>query len=153
MEQRRLAGLLDRLVKRVGKAIVREKTLHRRMKLEALNAELLDEPARLARPQLALVRIDGCERNQDIAVFRRELRDLLVLVTPVAGLAFGVHGKDHGCDILLAKVRRRFRNGRRMSPRRAEIFRHRALKFVVAVIGMAAAWLFRMRVDVDRPHL
>src|ERR1700733_4802502 len=58
VEQRRLAGLLDRFVKRVGKAIVREETLHRRMKLEALNAELLDEPARLAGAQLALVRID-----------------------------------------------------------------------------------------------
>ena len=78
--------------------------------------------------------------------------DLLVLVTPVAGLALGVDGKDHGCDILLAIVRRRFRNGRRMLPWRTEIFRHRALKFVVAVIGMAAARLFRMRVDVDRPH-
>ena len=123
------------------------------MKLEALNAELLDEPARLTGAQLALVRIDRCERNQDVAVFRRELRDLLILVAPVACLALGVDGKDHGCDILLAKVRRGFRNGRRMLPRRAEIFRHRALKFVVAVIGMAAAWLFRMGVDIDRPHL
>ncbi len=79
--------------------------------------------------------------------------DLLVLVTPVAGLAFGVDGKDHRCDILFAKVRRRFRNGRRMPPWRAKIFCHRALKFVIAIIGMAAAWLFRMGVDVDRPHL
>jgi hypothetical protein len=39
-----------------------------------------------------------------------------------------------------------------MLPWRAEIFRHRALKFVVAVIEMAAAWLFRMCVDVDRAH-
>src|ERR1700733_7539398 len=58
VEQRRLAALLDRFVKRVGKAIVREEPLHRRMKLEALNAKLLDEPARVARTQLALVRID-----------------------------------------------------------------------------------------------
>src|ERR1700733_1726884 len=123
------------------------------MKLEALHVKLVDEPTRLAGAQLALVRIDRCERDQDVAVFRRELRDLLVLVTPVAGLAFGVDGKDHGCDILLAKMRRGFRNGRWMLPRRAEIFRHRALKFVVAVIGMAAAWLFRMGVDIDRPHL
>ena len=78
--------------------------------------------------------------------------DLLVFVAPVTCLTLRVYGKDHGCDILLAKVRRRFRNGRRMPPWRAEIFRHRALKFVVAVIGMATAWLFRMRVDVDRPH-
>ncbi len=58
VEQRRLASLLDRFIKRVGKAIVREETLHRRMELEALNAELVDEPARLAGPQPTLVRID-----------------------------------------------------------------------------------------------
>jgi hypothetical protein len=87
-----------------------------------------------------------------MSLFSAASRDLLVLVAPVAGLAFGVDGKDHGCDILFAKMRRGFRNGRRVLPGRAEIFRHRALKFVVAVIGMATAWLFRVRVDIDRPH-
>ena len=153
VEQRGLACFLDRLVERIGETVIWEEALHRRVELEALHAELVDEAARLARTHLSLVRIDRRERDQNVTVLRSELRDFFVFVAAVASLALRIDRKDHGRDVFLAEVRGRFGDSRRMLPWRAEIFRHRALQFVVAVVGVAAARLFRMRVDVDRSDL
>src|SRR6266404_2281211 len=123
VEERRLAGLLDRLVKRIGEAVVRVEPLHGGMKLESLHTELIDEAACFTRADFAFVRIDRSERNQDIAVLGSELSDFLVLVTAIAGLALSIDWKDDGSDILLPEMRGRLLHGRRMLPRRAEIFR------------------------------
>jgi hypothetical protein len=151
VEQRRLAGLRDRLVERIRQSVVGKKALHRRVELESLNPELIDETARLPGAHPALVRIDRGKWDQHVTVLRGDLGHFLVPVTAISGLAFGIDRKDDRGDILRAIVRGRLGNRRRMLPWRAEVFRHRALQIVVTVIGMAAARLLRMGVDVDRP--
>src|ERR1700728_332717 len=52
VEQRRQSRFRNRLVQDIGAAIVREKALHRGMKLEAANAEVADEPPSSLAPAL-----------------------------------------------------------------------------------------------------
>ena len=69
------------------------------------------------------------------------------------GLALGIDGKDHRGDVLLAVMGGSLGDGRRMRPRSAEVFRHRALQLVVTVVGVATARLFGVGVDVDGADL
>jgi microcompartment protein CcmK/EutM len=119
------------------------------VELEALDAVVLHQVKRLAGTELALVRIDRGERNQDIAFLGAGLGNLVVVVAAKSGFALRIDRKDHRCDVHLAIVRRGFGNGRRMLPGRSEILRHRALQIVIAVVGMAAAGLLGMGMRVD----
>src|SRR5690606_17187105 len=69
------------------------------------------------------------------------------------GFALGVDGKDYAPYPALAVVVRCLLHRRQHALGAggiAEILRHARLKLVVPVIAMAAAWLLRMGVNVDR---
>jgi hypothetical protein len=110
---------------------------------------VLHQPSRLAGTELALVRSIEANGIRISSFLGAGLGNLVVVVAAVAGLALRIDRKDHRGDVLLAIVRRGFGNGRRMLPGRAEIFRHRALQIVIAVVGMAAAGLLGMGMCVD----
>ena len=120
------------------------------MEFETLDAELCDQPLRLAHAKFALVRIDRDERDQHVGIFRGHLQHLVIVVAAEAGLALGVDREDHGGDFLGAVVGRGFRHGRRMLVRRLEVVGHLRLEVVIAVVAMQAARLLGMGVDVDR---
>ena len=122
------------------------------MKLEAANTEVANEPPRLAGARLALGRIDAGERDQHVAVRGGLLRDFLVRIAAVTGLALGIDRKDHRADLALAIVARGLFDGGAIV-RLIEIDRHRGLKLVVAVVGMRAARFLRMRMDIDGHQL
>lgn len=152
MEQRHRALVLDRLIEHIGRTVVGEEALHRRVELEALDAELAHQTACLARAHLALGRIDRGERDHDVAILGGDLRHFLVLVAAKARLAFGIDRKDHTADPAFAIIGRRLFHGRQHAFRAGrvlEIFRHSGLKLVIAVIAVAAAGLFRMGVHVE----
>ena len=119
------------------------------MELEPLNPIVLDQVPRLSRAQFALGRVDRGEGDQNVGMLGRQFRHFLVLVAAIAGLALGIDGEDHRRDVLLAVMRRRLLDGGRMLPRRAKVLGHRGLQIVVAVVGMAAAGLFRVGVEID----
>ena len=104
VEDRRQLVLGDHLVDRPGHLVVGIEALHGRMELEALDAVLLDQLARLARAHLALVRIDAAEGDHDVAVLLRRLGDLLVRDAAPAQLRLGVDREHHEADLLLAVV-------------------------------------------------
>ena len=150
VEQRDGPAVADRLVERIGHAVVGVEALHGRMEFEAPDAVFLDQLPRLADPELALVRIDADERDQHVGVLGGGLQHLVIVVAAESGLALGVDREDHRGDFLGAVVGRGFRHRRRMLVRRLEIFGHLRLEVVIAVVGMHAARLFGMGVDVDR---
>jgi hypothetical protein len=150
MKQRDRAGLIDHLVQRVGHAIVGKKALHGRVEFESLDAIFLDQLARFAHPQLALVRIDADKGYQHVGIFSGNFQHLVVVVAAEPGLALGIDRKNHRSDFLGAIVGRGFRYRRRMLVRRLEVLGHLRLEVVVTVVAMHAAGLFRMGVDVDR---
>ena len=150
VEQRDRAAVIDRFIERIGHAVVGVKALHGRMEFEAADAVFLDQLARLAHAELALVRIDRDEGDQDVEIVGGDLQHLVIVVAAETGLALGVDREDHGRDVLGAVIGRGFRHGRRMLVRRLEIVRHLRLEIVIAVVAMHAAGFFGMGVDVDR---
>ena len=68
MEQRRKTRLLDHLVERIRKAVVREEPLHVGVELEAPDTVVGDQAARLLDSAPALVRVDARERDQHVGV-------------------------------------------------------------------------------------
>ena len=119
------------------------------MELEALDAEIGDEPAGFAGAHLALGRVDGGERDQDVVVRGRDLGHLLVLVAAVTGLALGIDREDNGGDVLLPVMGGGLLDRGRVLPRGAEVFGHGRLEVVVAVVRVAAARLLGVGMDVD----
>ena len=109
--------------------------------------------ARFAGAQLTLVRVDTGKGDQNVVVFRRQFSDFLVLVAAIAGFALSIDREDHRRNVLLAIVRGGFRHGGRMLPGRPEIVGHGGLQLIIAVIGMAAAGLFGVGVNIDRTDL
>jgi hypothetical protein len=81
------------------------------------------------------------------------LGHFFVLISAISRFTFSIDRENNSGDILFAIVRSGLGHSRWMAPGRPEIFRHRALQFVIAVVGVAAARLFRMRVDVNCPDL
>ena len=120
------------------------------MEFEAADAVFLHQLLRLAHAELALVRIDRDERDQDVEIVGGDFQHFVIVVAAETGLAFGVDREDHRRDILGAVIGRGLRHGRRMLVRRLEIVGHALLEIVIAVVAMHAAGLFRMGVDVDR---
>ena len=110
-------------------------------------------PPRLAGAHLALGRVNTGERDQDIAVLRGNFGHFLVFIAAKPGLALRIDGKYHRRDILFAVMRGGLLDGWRMAPRRAEIFGHRGLQIVIAVIAMTTARLLGMGVNIYRPDL
>ena len=147
------ALVLDCLVKLIGYPVVGVEALEGGVKLEPLDTEFAHQTPRLAHAHLALPGVDGGEGNEDVGILRSDLGDFLVLVTAVSRLPLRIDGEDHGGDVLFAVMSGGFRHGWRMLPRRAEIFRHRGLQVVIAVIRVAAARFLRMGVDVDGADL
>ena len=78
VEQHRQPRFREDFVERIRHAIVGEKLLQRRMKLQAANAARRDQPPRLANRVGASRGIEADERHGDIGVVRRELDDGVV---------------------------------------------------------------------------
>ena len=89
----RQPGLGDHLVKRVGEPIVREEGLQVGVELEPARP-LPDEAARF-RGGVGPMRIDRHERDQHVAVGRRDLQDLVVRDRHLAGVVLAVDAEDH----------------------------------------------------------
>ncbi len=152
MEQSDRAAVVDRFIKRIGHAVVGIETLHGRVEFEAADAVFLHQLLGLAHAELALVRVDRDERDQDVEIVGRDFQHLVIVVAAETGLALGVDREDHGRDVLGAVIGRGFRHGRRMLVRRLEIIGHALLEIVIAIVAMHAAGFFRMGMDVDRDH-
>src|SRR5688572_19050582 len=80
------------------------------MELETPDATLFDEPPRLARAHLALVRVDARERDHHVRVLARRVDHFLVRYATYAHLELGVDREHHEADLALAIVGNRFRN-------------------------------------------
>ena len=78
------------------------------MELEALDAEILHQPARLLCPA-ALGRVDAAERDHDVAVLGGKPGDLLVRVALEAGAALAIDRENDASDLALAVVLEQFR--------------------------------------------
>jgi hypothetical protein len=115
-----------------------------------LNPRTPHQAARLPRPRLALRGIDRSERNHHVGVLGRDARHLLVRVAPESRLALGIDGKDDATDPARPVMVRRFLHGRQMVVAALEIFRHRGLELVVAVVPRTAARLLGMGMNVER---
>ena len=79
----------------------------------------------------------------------RLLGDLLVVVAAETGLALAVDGEDHCADVAFAEIGRGFGDRRRPVPAGPEIFLHPGLEFLITVVGMGAARLLGMGMDID----
>ena len=121
--------------------------LHRRVELEALDAVLLDQPPRLARAHLALVRIDRAEGDHDVAVLLRGLGDLLVRDAPPPHLRLGVDGEVDEADLLLAVEGDRLVHRRPLA--RAEVLVGGAVVLLAVVVERVAARHLEVGVGVD----
>ena len=106
MEQRREPCLLDHLVKRIGKAVVREEPLHVGVELEAADAVVGDQAPRLVDPEPALVRVDAREWDQHVGVGSCDFGDLLVRHSRLPGDRLRVDGEDDRHHPALAIVLR-----------------------------------------------
>ena len=152
VKQRRQARFRDRLVEHIGAAVVRIESLHRGVKLEAADAELADEPARLAGADLALGRVDAGERDQHVAVRRRPFPPPLRSDSGDSR-SRARHRPERSPRRCCARGNSARSLDRRRDCSAIEIDRHRGLQIVIAVVRMGAAGLLRMGVDVDRDQV
>ena len=74
------------------------------MELEALDAVVLDQFARLACAHAALVRVDAGKRNHHVAVLLRGLGDFFVGNAPVADMRLRIDGEHHQADLAFAVI-------------------------------------------------
>jgi hypothetical protein len=65
------------------------------VELEAADAAVRDQLARLAHAELALVRVDAREGDHDVAVLARRVDHLLVRDAAHAHFVLGVDGEHH----------------------------------------------------------
>src|SRR5947209_20080399 len=93
------------------------------MKFEALDAEVSDKAAGLARAHAPFLRVDTGEGDHYVAVLCCELGDLFVGDSLLAARALAIHGKDHAADLAFAVISGDLRHG---GPIRGalEILRH-----------------------------
>src|SRR5450631_1743701 len=110
VENSRQLVLRDDLVESVSHAVVRKESLHGRMKLEALDAALVDQAPSLTHPHLALVRIDAGKREHDVAVLARRVADFLVWNAFRAQLVFRVDSEHHEPDLAFPIIGNRLRD-------------------------------------------
>src|SRR5690606_7752091 len=83
-------------------AVRRMRVLRDAVELEPLDAVVLDQIAGLARPILALVRIDAGEGHADVVVLRRLLGDLVIADALCAHAALAIDSEQHQRDLRLA---------------------------------------------------
>ena len=146
VEERRDSGLLDRLVERVERAVIRKERLDVRVELEAAHAVVADEAAHLVH-RVRPVRVDGRERDQHVRVRSGDLGDLLVPHRGATRDGLGVDGEDDRGHVARAVVRRDVLDGRRAAS--AEILlRRRPPLGTEAVLARPAD--LGVRVEVDR---
>ena len=96
VEDRRQPVLGDYLVERIGHAVVGKEALAGRMELEAADAAVRDQLARLAHAHLALVRVDAREGDHDVAVLARR----------VATSSFGMRRTPISCSVSTVNITR-----------------------------------------------
>ena len=119
------------------------------MELEPLDAEILDQAARLAHAHLAARRVDAGERNRDVAMFRRRLGDFLVGNATDAHAALVIHREHHKSDLALTIVGRHLRDGGVLHLV-AEIAAARLQRLRLGFVWEHACGCLRVGMDVDR---
>src|SRR3569833_2758666 len=152
MEDRRQFIVIDYLVERPGHMVAGVEILQRRVEFETLDAVILDQPPRLQRTRLALVRIDRGEGEHDVGILRRGFRDLLIGDALDAGARLHVDGEHDEADRTLAVI------GDRLGDRGAlvagaEIAARRRLELGLDRVERLAATMLGMDMDVDRLEL
>src|SRR5665213_3461134 len=121
------------------------------MELEATNAVVVDQTARLARAHPAFRRIDTGKRNEHIGILRGHFRHLLVRNAPVTHLGFTIDREDDRGHPALAVILRDLRNRRWRG--RLEVLCHRFIEDDRARITRRASRDVGVRMDVDRDEL
>ncbi len=149
VEQSDATMFLNRFIEGIGHAVIRIEPLECRMELEPANAVILHQAARLTHPHLSLPRVDRGKGDQNIAVGGGDFGHFFICIAAISGFTLGIDGKNNSGDILRTIMSCRFFNRRRMLPGGTEIFRHRGLQLIIAVIGMIATWLLGMGMDIN----
>ena len=149
MKQRRQAGLGNHFVERIDIAVVREKALDDGVKLEALDAEILDEAARFTHPHFAARRVDAGEGNADVGMLGGGFGHFFVGDAADAHAAFVIDGEDHEGDLFLAVVGRHLRDGRVLDLV-AEVAPARFERLRFGFVGQKARRGLRVGVNVNR---
>jgi hypothetical protein len=144
VEERDDAELLQRRVQRVVRGVVRLEVLQARVELEAPDAVLGHQPAGLVDDGRPAARVDGAERDQDVAVRGGRLGHVLAGDRRVAHGPLGVDGEDHRGHRPLAVVRGDLVDRRRAVVGAAEVRRRRGQQLVVQRQVPGA-----VRLDVD----
>src|SRR5471032_1729032 len=151
VEYRRQSVFGNYFVQRISHAVVGVEALHGRMKLEAAYAALLDQPPRLARAHLALVRIDARKSDHDVPVIGRKLGDLFIWNPAAAHLTFGIDSEHDETDLAFAVVLDRFGNRRAatLAQHSAKVLVRRVVEFLAEQVRRLAARHFGMNVSVN----
>ena len=148
VEDRRQLVLGDHLVDRPGHPVGRLEALHRRVELEALDAVLLDQLARLARrPSCPCADRSLPKAIMMSRVRLRRLGDLLVRDAAAAHLRLGVDGEVDEADLLLAVVGDRLVHRRPLA--RAEVLVGGAVVLLAVAVERVAARHLEVGVRVD----
>ena len=147
VKDRRQPMLRDHFVERIRDAVVREEALQRRMKLEAADHTIRDQAARFAHAHLALVRIDARERQHDVAVLARRVRDFLVRNASCTELEFGIDREHDEADATLTVVCDRLGNRRALAG--FEILCGSRFERRPGCVGLLPTGHFGMRMHVD----
>ena len=151
MKQRDQTGLGDHFVERIVGAVVGPERLRVGVELEAADAGL-HELSGLALGELALVRVDAAERDQDVRVGTGGLEDLVVAESHPAHAGFVVDREHHGRHVPLSVVVGDFL-GRGLHGAGAEVLSGgREHLGRDRILGVAFA-PFGVRVDIDRDDL
>ena len=150
MENGRQLVLGDDLVEPVSHAVVREKSLHGRMKLEALDDALVDQARASRTPILPLCGSMVANASMMSLFSRRGVGDLLVRDAP-APISNSLDREHHEADLALAVIGDGLRNRRALAG--LEIFRSRVLVLLPNVVYRLAAGHFGVRVHIDRDQI
>jgi hypothetical protein len=113
---------------------------------------VLDQPARLARPHVTLVRVDAGERDHDVGVLRAEFGHFLVRHSAHACGVFGVDRKDDAADLALAIIGGDLGHGR-LARSVLEVFLLCIFKRAGFVVGRPVARHLGVGMHVDRQEL
>jgi hypothetical protein len=151
VEDDREGVLRDHLIDRPGHAVVGMETLDRGVELEALDAMLVDQPARLPGSHLALVRVDARKGDHHVAVLLRRFSHLLVGYAAAAQFRFRVNSEHDQPKFALPVVRHGLGNGWTAIGAKVPV-RGAVVLLAKAVLGTAARD-FGVGVDVDRDQL
>ncbi len=138
---------VDHFVDWPGHLVGGLEALHRGVELEAFDAVVFHQAARLAAPHLALVRVDAAKRNHDVAVGGGRVGNFFVGDAGPAHLRFGIYREVDEADFLFTVERNRLVHRRAAAG--AEVFVCCAVVLLTIVVKRVAARHLQVGVGVD----